>query len=119
MARILVVDDEADTRGLIELTLQTAGHEVRSASNGAEGLQRLEEARFDLILLDVMMPDVSGFDVMRQLRSRPETPPVVFLTAKNRAEDRQTGKSLGAVGYLVKPTTRGELLDVVKEILGE
>ncbi len=118
MARILVVDDEPDTRGLIELTLHTAGHEVRTAANGAEAIEMLGQETFDLVILDVMMPDVSGYDVMRKLRGLAEAPPVIFLTAKGRAEDRQTGRSLGAVGYLVKPVSRGELLDAVAAALG-
>ncbi len=119
MPRILVVDDETDTRGLLELTLQTAGYEVMSSQGGEEALKLIGQERFDLILLDVMMPDVSGFDVMRKLRSDPSAPPVIFLSAKNRPEDRETGRSLGAVGYLVKPTTRGDLLDAVHGVLGD
>jgi CheY-like chemotaxis protein len=118
--RILVVDDEPDTLGLIELTLQTAGHEVRLASGGVEGLQLARQLEFDVILLDIMMPDLSGFDVLRALREDPGNhPPVIVLTAKNRPEDRDIGMSLGATDYLGKPITRGSLLDAIQKAIGE
>ena len=118
MANILVVDDEPDTLGLIELTLQTAGYSVQTAVSGEQALRRLREDSFDLILLDIMMPDVSGFDVVRRARKQAEhVPPVVFLSARTRKEDRQQGASLGAAGYLVKPTTRGDLLDTIRQVL--
>lgn len=116
--RILVVDDEPDTLGLIQLTLQTAGYEVDTAANGTQAIDRATQDRYDLIVLDVMMPDLSGFEVLRRLQaSSSGLPPVVFLTAKARPEDRQAGESLGATAYLIKPTTRGQLLDIVREAL--
>lgn len=118
MANILVVDDEPDTLGLIELTLQTAGYSVQTAASGEQALHRLREDTFDLVLLDIMMPDVSGFDVMRRAQAQAEhVPPVVFLTARTRKEDRETGASLGAAGFLVKPTTRGDLLDTIRQVI--
>jgi two-component system OmpR family response regulator len=120
LVRILVVDDEPDTLGLIELTLQTAGFHVQSAASGEEALNLLRRDGFDLVMLDIMMPNVTGFDVVRRLRSEGvQFPPVIFLTAKTGAEDRQTGELLGAAAYLTKPTTRGQLLDVVRRALGE
>jgi DNA-binding response OmpR family regulator len=119
MAKILVVDDEPDTLGLIELTLRTAGYQVQTASGGEEALKKIREESFNLILLDIMMPDVSGYDVMERLsREAIPYPPVVILTAKSRPEDRETGRKLGAAGFLVKPTTRGDLLDAVAVALG-
>lgn len=118
MANILVVDDEPDTLGLIELTLQTAGYSVQTAVSGEQALRQLREDSFDLILLDIMMPDVSGFDVVRRARKQADhVPPVVFLSARTRKEDREQGASLGAAGYLVKPTTRGDLLDTIRQVL--
>ena len=117
-ANILVVDDEPDTLGLIELTLKTAGYNVQTAIGGQHALRKLREESFDLVLLDIMMPDLSGFDVMKRLMNEPgPIPPVVFLTAKSGQQDREMGKSVGAAGYLVKPTTRGDLLDTVATIL--
>ena len=118
--RILIVDDEPDTLGLIELTLQTAGYSVRTAANGDQALTILLNDTFDLILLDIMMPGMTGFDLVKTLSDRQvEIPPVVFLTAKSRDEDREMGNSLGAAAFLTKPTTRGDLLDTIRSILGE
>lgn len=118
--RILVVDDEPDTVGLIELTIQTAGFRVESAFSGQDALDMIREKTFDLILLDVMMPDLSGFDVFTTLKDEMDPPPpVVFLTAKGKKEEKETGQALGAAGYLVKPATRGQLLDAIQAALYE
>jgi DNA-binding response OmpR family regulator len=118
--RVLVVDDEPDTLGLVQLTLETAGFKADAAGSGGEALLLSQKQEYDLILLDIMMPDMSGFDVFRRLQSTMTTiPPVVFLTAKNRPEDREAGEGLGAAAYLIKPVTRGQLLDVLKRTLGE
>jgi CheY-like chemotaxis protein len=118
--RILVVDDELDTLGLVQLTLETAGYMVQGAASGGEALLLAQQQAFDLILLDVMMPDMSGLDVCRRLQATLTTvPPVVFLTAKSRPEDREAGEGLGAAAYLLKPITRGQLLDVLRRTLGE
>lgn len=118
--RILVADDEPDTLGLIELTLETAGYQVETVASGGQALLSARLQPYDLIVLDIMMPDISGFDVLRRMQAElPTLPPIVFLTAKNRPEDRQTGESLGAAAYLVKPTTRGALLDAIRRALGE
>ena len=117
-ARILVVDDDPDTLKLVELTLKTAGHHVEMASGGEEGLTQIREGSFDLILLDVMMPDVSGFDVLERLNKESHPyPPVVIFTARNRPEDQETGVRLGARNYIVKPITRGQLLDIIQDII--
>ncbi|HMK09109.1 MAG TPA: response regulator, partial [Anaerolineales bacterium] len=119
-ANILVVDDEPDTVGLLELTLRTAGFEIHSARSGQEGLRMALERRFDLLLLDVMMPDLTGFDLMRslqELHGASQNAPVIILTARDRPEDRDIGARLGAVGYLIKPATRGQLVDVIGQAL--
>lgn len=118
--RILIVDDEPDTLGLIELTLQTAGYSVRTAANGDQALTIILNDTFDLLLLDIMMPGMTGFDLVQTLRDRQtEIPPVVFLTAKSRDEDKEMGEELGAAAFLTKPTTRGDLLDTIGSILNE
>ena len=117
--RILVVDDEPDTLGLIKLTLQTAGYQVQTATGGREGLRLVREEPFDVVILDIMMPDVSGFDVMRELNSDPTPPPpVIFLTARTSEDDQEAGMSLGVSHYLLKPITRGSLLDAINQALG-
>ena len=114
--RILVVDDERDTLELIELTLRTAGYEIHLANNGSESLEMLRAGTFDIVLLDIMMPDMSGYDVLRTIKAEmAEPPPVVFLTAKSMPEDRAEGMNLGADDFLTKPVTRGSLLDVIKK----
>lgn len=117
--RILVVDDEPDTLGLIKLTLQTAGYQVQTATGGREGLRLVREEPFDVVILDIMMPDVSGFDVMRELNNdSTPPPPVIFLTARSSEDDQETGMSLGVSHYLLKPITRGSLLDAINQALG-
>jgi two-component system OmpR family response regulator len=118
-SRILVVDDDPDTLKLIDLTLRTAGNQVRLASGGEECLALMRKESFDLVLLDIMMPDISGFDVVRTMHGESESlPPIVFLTARDRLEDQEVGLGLGAQRYLVKPISRGKLLDVIQEVIG-
>jgi len=115
---ILVVDDEPDTVDLIRLTLETAGFQVAQALDGTIAIQMLEQQHYDLLLLDIMMPEMSGFDVVTQLHDHDiDIPPIIFLTARKQDADRQTGQALGAVGYLTKPATRGDLLDTIDEAL--
>lgn len=117
--RVLVVDDERDTLDLIDLTLRTAGYEIHLANSGAESLEMIRSNSFDIILLDIMMPDMSGFDVLRTLKEEMDNhPPVVFLTAKAMPDDRQEGMDLGADDFLAKPVTRGSLLDAIKKHIG-
>ena len=117
--RILVVDDEPDTVELIHLTLSTAGYQIDSAMSAFEARGKLEADHYDVLLLDVMMPEVSGFDLLTQLHEGGiAVPPVIFLTARKTPQDRETGEDLGAVGYLTKPATRGDLLDSIERALG-
>ncbi len=118
--RILVLDDEPDTAGLIEITLKPAGFLIEKVYNAEEALERIRSESFDLLLLDVMMPDMDGFEVIEKLQDESTPlPPFLFLTAKGRLVDVERGESLGAAGYLVKPATRGELLDAIKASLNE
>ena len=116
--RILIVDDEPDTVGLIEITLKPAGYLLDRAFSGSEALNKIKEEAYDLILLDVMMPEINGFDVVRILHEQDKPiPPIIFLTARSTQEDIQTGDILGASAYLVKPATRGQLLDAINAAL--
>lgn len=115
---ILVVDDEAETVDLIRLTLETAGYEVHQALDGVTAISMIGESEYDLVLLDIMMPDISGFDVLEKLHaSGTAIPPVVFLTARKKEEDKITSEDLGAANYLTKPATRGDLLDAIEQAL--
>ena len=117
--RILVVDDEPFTLDLVKLTLATARFHVETAASGEDALLLLEQATYDLMLLDVMMPVISGFDVMRQQQSNAASmPPVIILSAMGTSDAKQTAEELGAIGYLVKPIARGALLDAVNAALG-
>lgn len=117
---ILVVDDHSETVRLIELTLRRHGYEVRGAQTGEEGIAMAEAATPDLILLDIMMPDMNGLDVCRHLRAseRFRDVPIIMFTAKTRAEDKILGFEAGANDYLVKPTRPKELIQRVEAILG-
>jgi DNA-binding response OmpR family regulator len=119
-ARILVIDDEPDTLGLIELTLETAGFQVTTAPSADLALGLITNDTFDLLLLDIMMPGMTGFELIETLNERKvDVPPVIFLSAKSRDEDREMGENLGAAAFLSKPTTRGDLLDTIYSVLGE
>lgn len=121
MADILVVDDEAAVRGLVAETLELAGHEVVAVASGAEALAAVTIHRPDCVVLDVMMPGMSGLEVLAELRAEPSTAdlPVVMLSA--RADDASTWKgwSAGASLYLTKPFDPLELQAQVDRLLGE
>ncbi len=112
MARILVVEDELDLQHVLEYNLKQAGHEVTLAARGADALKIAAESRPDLVLLDLMLPDMPGTDVCRALKSSPETRGtlVMMVTAKGEEIDRVVGFELGADDYVVKPFSVRELL---------
>ena len=118
-ARVLVVDDEADITALVAYHLAKAGYRVSTAASGVEALNAVREERPDLVVLDLMLPGRSGFDVLTELRSRPETKDVgvVLLTAKKDEPDRIKGLSLGADDYLAKPFSPQELVLRVGAVL--
>ena len=109
-SRILLVEDEPGVRLTVEDRLRSEGYEVESAADGDEGLKRATSERFDLLILDVMLPKRSGFDVCRDLRQQGVTTPVLMLTARTQVADRVVGLKLGADDYLVKPFAMAELL---------
>jgi len=119
MAHILIAEDEHDIRELITFTLQYAGHEVTSATNGEEAYQSALKLLPDLILLDVRMPRMTGYEVCEKIKSNPETQliPVVFLSAKGQAAEVKTGLMSGAVEYIVKPFAPDQLVERVRAIL--
>jgi two-component system KDP operon response regulator KdpE len=114
--RILVVDDERRMVGFIRLNLEQDGYEVIEASNGTEALDRLRDSLPDLILLDVMMPDIDGFEVLRMIREISQVP-VIMLTAKGEENDKVKGLELGADDYVTKPFSPRELVSRVKAVL--
>jgi DNA-binding response OmpR family regulator len=117
-AKILIVDDQVDTLALLELTLQSAGYSVTTATNAELAIQVLHQDSFDVALLDVMMPGMNGFELVRTLSAQKVAcPPVIFLSARAGVEDRKASDELGAIAYLTKPATRGQLLDAIKMAL--
>jgi two-component system, OmpR family, copper resistance phosphate regulon response regulator CusR len=114
--KILVIDDETKTGDYLRNGLTEAGYVVDVAVNGIDGLHLAQEMRYDLIVLDVMMPQMDGWTVMQKIGSRLDTP-VLFLSARGTLEDRLKGLDLGADDYLVKPFSFAELLARVRIIL--
>lgn len=116
--KILAVDDEKNILRLVEANLQREGYDVVTAGNGVEALQRVEEERPDLVVLDVTMPEMDGFEVLQALRAKPETRelPVIMLTAKAQESDVLQGWQSGVDMYLTKPFVPNQLILFVKRI---
>jgi two-component system OmpR family response regulator len=116
-ARILVADDEPHLLDLVATALRYEGFAVSEARDGSQVLAAIEEREPDLVVLDVMLPDMSGFEITRRLRSAGRRIPVVFLTARDGAEDRVTGLTIGGDDYLTKPFSLAELVARVRAVL--
>jgi CheY-like chemotaxis protein len=121
MARILIAEDEPDIRELVAFTLRFAGHEVTSTSNGEEAVQMASKLIPDLVLMDVRMPRMTGYDACRVMKASPALKdiPVVFLSAKGQESEIATGMAVGAEEYLLKPFAPDQLTDRVKAILAK
>jgi DNA-binding response OmpR family regulator len=119
-AKILVVDDEPDAVELVAFNLRQAGHSVTTAADGSEALQKARTQLPDLVVLDVMLPEMDGFEICKLLRHDPATArmPIIMLTAKAAEVDRVLGLELGADDYLTKPFSPRELMLRVKKVLG-
>jgi pilus assembly protein CpaE len=117
--KILIIDDDLDTLRLVGLMLQRQGYQISAATNGQQGLEKAFEEDPDLILLDVMMPDMDGYEVTRRLRRNPSTleTPILMFTAKTQLDDKVVGFEVGANDYLTKPTHPSELQARVKTLL--
>ncbi len=118
-ARILVVDDDPLLCNLLRMALGREGFEPIVVYSGDDALTYLGEQRVDLVLLDIMMADVNGFDVLRRLKADPQIAaiPVIFLTARVDAISQQTGLDFGAVEYLTKPITPERLVERIRAVL--
>jgi two-component system OmpR family response regulator len=115
--RLLLVDDEDNLRTMLEAALSHVGYDVTTAANGREAIEVAKQSGPDLILLDVMMPDLDGFEVCRRLRNEYVRTPVIFLTARDAVEDKVRGLTLGGDDYLVKPFSLEELVARVDAVL--
>jgi len=121
MAKILIAEDERDIRDLVAFTLRFAGYEVAAAANGEEAVEMAHKENPDLILLDVRMPRMTGYDACRILKANSEMKdiPIVFLSAKGQESEIQAGLEAGAEEYLLKPFAPDQLTDRVKAILAK
>ena len=117
MLKILIVDDEPNMRLGLKDNLEFEGYEADFAVDGDTGLQKILENNYDLILLDVMMPKISGFDVCKTIRKKGISTPVILLTAKDQEIDKVLGLELGADDYVTKPFSLRELLARIKAVL--
>lgn len=119
MGTILVVEDSSTQRKLIAGLLKSNDFKVSVARNGGEGLQWAVRSRPDLVVLDVLMPDMNGYEVCRQLKKHPETQdiPVILCSVKNSEVDRYWGKKNGADAYLAKPFQQDELIATIERLL--
>lgn len=121
MAKILIAEDERDIRDLVAFTLRFAGHEVFSASNGEEAVEMAPKVNPDLILMDVRMPRMTGYEACKLMKEDPDLKdiPVVFLSAKGQENEIQQGLDAGAEEYLLKPFAPDQLTTHVKTILAK
>ncbi|MEK7312437.1 MAG: response regulator [Chloroflexota bacterium] len=116
--KILIMDDEQDTLTMLSMTLKLAGYEVASAETGQKAISLIPEFKPDALILDVMMPDISGIDVLDAVKKQIAIlPAVIFLSASVRNEDVDAGMAAGAYTYLVKPVLREKLIETVKAAL--
>lgn len=116
MKKILVIDDEIAIRDLIELVLKRENYQVKTAENGAIGLIEIDSFQPDLVLLDLMLPDYSGYDLCREIVKKSAIP-VIMLSAKNETIDKVLGLELGAEDYMTKPFDNRELIARIKVVL--
>ena len=115
--RILLVEDEEHLQEVIKMNLEMEGYVVSAVTSGKEALMKFEGGRFDLILLDVMLPEMDGFTVCETIRLTNKSVPILFMTAKNTSKDRITGLKIGGDDYLAKPFDLEELLLRVQNLL--
>ncbi len=116
--KILVIEDEKDIQELLQIYLKREGFEVYSASDGEAGLRKACQERYDVILLDLILPKVDGLEICRNLRSRPDTAdlPIIIITARVEESDRVVGLEMGADDYITKPFSPREVLARVKAL---
>jgi len=119
MKKILIADDHAEVVELVRVTLEGEDYEIVDASNGKEALKKARLEKPDLVLLDVVMPKMDGFEVCRKLKKDPQTKeiPIIMLTAKAQEVEKEKGREVGASDYITKPFSPSALLTKIEEIL--
>lgn len=117
---ILIVDDELSILVPLQFLMEKAGYLVKLAQSGKEAIEKIAEIRPDLVLLDIMLPDLDGYEIYQMIRERPEWAAirVIFLTAKNRDADIAKGIAMGADAYITKPFSNTQLLTMIHELIG-
>ncbi len=115
--KVLVVDDEPNIRDLLSASLRFQGHQVLTAANGNEAINKIVDNQPDVVLLDVMLPDISGFGVTKKIRSLGIEVPIVFLTARDDTEDKVTGLTVGGDDYVTKPFSLDEIIARISAIM--
>ena len=117
MAKILVVEDDTDLNRFVSASLRNAGYEVFSCFNGVEALEKMDESKADLLLTDIMMPKMNGFELAESVRSTDKTMPIIFMTAKDDKPSKMLGYNIGIDEYVTKPFDMDVLLMTIKAIL--
>jgi len=119
-AKILVVDDEVYILHILDFILGAENYDVVTASNGEQAIQKVREEKPDLVILDIMMPKLDGYETCRMIKKDPATKhiPVILLTAKGREVDQKLGREVGASDYMTKPFSPSKLIERVQAILG-
>jgi two-component system OmpR family response regulator len=115
--KVLVVDDEPNIRDLLSASLRFAGHQVATAANGTDAINMITETKPDIVLLDVMLPDISGFGVTKKIRGMGIEVPILFLTARDDTEDKVTGLTVGGDDYVTKPFSLDEIMARISAIM--
>jgi len=115
--KVLVVDDEPNIRDLLSASLRFQGHQVLTAANGNEAINKIVDSQPDIVLLDVMLPDISGFGVTKKIRSLGIEVPILFLTARDDTEDKVTGLTVGGDDYVTKPFSLDEIIARISAIM--
>jgi two-component system OmpR family response regulator len=115
--KVLVVDDEPNIRDLLSASLRFAGHQVATAANGTDAINMITETKPDIVLLDVMLPDISGFGVTKKIRGMGIEVPILFLTARDDTEDKITGLTVGGDDYVTKPFSLDEIMARISAII--
>jgi two-component system OmpR family response regulator len=115
--KVLVVDDEPNIRDLLSASLRFAGHQVATAANGTDAINMITETKPDIVLLDVMLPDISGFGVTKKIRAMGIEVPILFLTARDDTEDKITGLTVGGDDYVTKPFSLDEIMARISAII--
>ena len=121
MAKIVIAEDEPDIRDLITFTLRFAGHEVLAGQNGEEGYELAKKEKPDLVMMDVRMPKLTGYEACRKIKADPEIAhiPVIFLSAKGQESEISTGMDAGADEYLLKPFAPDQLTERIRVVLAK